>query len=224
MRLLYVEDEIDILESTGRRLEKEGYSVDLCADGSEAISYIDMADYDVIILDVMLPGKSGIEILQYIRSKGLTTPVILLTARDTVEDRVLGLDAGSDDYLVKPFAFEELSARIRALLRRPADALTEQVLQLADLTLDPATHQVQRAGKDISLSQREYTLLHYMMRNIGIVLSRERIEEHIYNYDFAGGSNVVDVYIRFLRKKIDKDFEPKLIHTVRGVGYVLKEG
>lgn len=223
MRLLYVEDELDILETTGKRLERDGHRVDACDNGTDALSFIEMTEYDVIILDIMLPGMSGLELLRRARQLKITTPVLLLTARDSIDDRVSGLDAGADDYLVKPFAFEELVARIRALSRRlPAEEITN-ILAVGDLTLDTASQAVKRAGQPIKLSAREYSLLEYMMRNPGIVLSRDRIEQAIYNYDFEGGSNVVDVYIRYLRKKIDAEFEKPLIHTVRGSGYVLKE-
>lgn len=222
MRLLYVEDEIDILETTSKRLEREGHSVDACENGLDAMDFIEATEYDVIILDIMLPGIDGLEILSRMRAARNTTPVLLLTARDRISDRVAGLDAGADDYLVKPFAYEELIARVRALSRRlPTDEITNE-LTVGDLTLDIATKTVMRDGQLIKLSAREYSLLEFMMRNPGIVLSRERIEQAIYNYDFEGGSNVVDVYIRYLRKKIDANFPTKLIHTIRGSGYVLK--
>lgn len=222
MRLLYVEDEIDILETTAKRLERDGHSVDACDNGLEAVDFIAVTEYDVIILDIMLPGLSGLEILRRMREQKITTPVLLLTARDSIGDRVEGLDAGADDYLVKPFAYEELIARVRALSRRlPAEEITN-VLRVGDLSLDTASQTAERAGQLIKLSAREYSLLEFMMRNPGIVLSRDRIEQAIYNYDFEGGSNVVDVYIRYLRKKIDSDFPTKLIHTIRGSGYVLK--
>lgn len=223
MRLLYVEDEPDIRESVVTRLSRDGHTVDACESGLDAMDYILMTTYDVIILDIMLPGIDGIEILRRTRQEKIGTPVLLLTARDRIEDRVAGLDAGADDYLVKPFAYEELIARIRALGRRlPTDEITN-VLEVGDLTLDTASKEVRRGGLVISLSAREYSLLEYLMRNPGIVLSRERIEQAIYNYDYEGGSNVVDVYIRYLRKKIDHGFDSPLIHTVRGSGYVLRE-
>lgn len=223
MKILYVEDEIDILETTAKRLERDGHSVDACEDGLDALSFIEAAEYDVMIFDIMLPGMSGLELLRRVRSAKITTPVLLLTARDRIQDRVEGLDAGADDYLVKPFAYDELHARVRALGRRlPAEEITN-ILEVGDLTLDVASHEVVRSGQVIKLSAREYSLLEFMMRNPGIVLSRDRIEQAIYNFDFEGGSNVVDVYIRYLRKKIDAGFEKPLIHTVRGSGYVLKE-
>lgn len=223
MRLLYVEDEIDILETTARRLARDGHSVDACENGLDGWDYIEVTEYDVIILDIMLPGLNGLDLLRRIRAKRITTPVLLLTAKDSIGDRVDGLDAGADDYLVKPFAYEELLARIRALSRRmPVDEISN-LLEVADLSLDIASKEVRRNGQLIKLSAREYSLLEFLMRNQGIVLSRERIEQAIYNYDFDGGSNVVDVYIRYLRKKIDADFPSSLIHTVRGSGYVLRE-
>lgn len=223
MRLLYVEDEMDILESTTRRLRADGHTVDACDRGDDAEDYIAMTDYDAIILDIMLPGKDGIEILENMRKSGNNTPVILLTAKDTIDDRVRGLDAGSDDYLTKPFAYEELSARIRALSRRPVT--TEQIsniLSIANLQMDLASHEVRREDERIKLSAKEFAILEYMLRNQGQVLAREQIEQQAWSYDFEGGSNVVDVYIRYLRKKIDSNYEPKLIHTVRGIGYILK--
>lgn len=222
MRLLYVEDEIDILETTSKRLERDGHSVDACDNGLDAMDFIAVTEYDVIILDIMLPGISGLEILRRMREASNTTAVLLLTARDSISDRVEGLDAGADDYLVKPFAYEELIARVRALSRRlPADEITN-ILTVGDLSLDTASQTAVRGGQTIQLTAREYSLLEFMMRNPGIVLSRDRIEQAIYNYDFEGGSNVVDVYIRYLRKKIDADFPTKLIHTIRGSGYVLR--
>ncbi len=222
MRLLYVEDEIDILETTSKRLERDGHSVDACDNGLDAMDFIAVTEYDVIILDIMLPGISGLEILRRMREANNTTAVLLLTARDSIGDRVEGLDAGADDYLVKPFAYEELIARVRALSRRlPADEITN-ILTVGDLSLDTASQTAVRGGQTIQLTAREYSLLEFMMRNPGIVLSRDRIEQAIYNYDFEGGSNVVDVYIRYLRKKIDADFPTKLIQTIRGSGYVLR--
>jgi len=175
-----------------------------------------------VILDIMMPGMDGLTVLSRIRQAGIDAPVLLLTARDGIEDRVKGLDAGADDYLVKPFAAEELLARLRALLRR-GSGKRESLLTVGDLTLDPAARRVSRAGQIIALSAREYSILEYLMRNAGAVLSREQIEDHIWNYDYQGGSNVVDVYIRYLRGKIDAPFEKKLIHTVRNAGYVLRE-
>ena len=223
MRILVVEDEPDLKEITAKRLKAEGYGVDTCDNGKDAQYYIEHTPYDQILLDVMLPGADGITVLKNIRKKGMKTPVLLLTARDSIEDRVTGLDNGADDYLTKPFAFDELLARIRVILRRRSNEASNRLV-LGDLIMDLATHQVTRAGTEISLSAKEYAILEYMMHNKGMVLSRSRIEEHVWNYDFEGGSNVVDVYMRYLRKKIDAPFEKKLIHTVRGSGYVIKEG
>lgn len=225
MRLLVVEDEIHLLDIIKKRLQKEHYSVDACADGLEAMDYIELTAYDAIILDIMLPGMSGLDILKRVRAAGNRTPVLLLTARDSIEDRVNGLDIGADDYLVKPFAFEELLARIRVMIRRSTvkEASGDvNVLEIADLKVDTKSHQVWRAGNLIELSSREYAVLEYMMRNQGVVLSRKNIEEHVWNYDYMGGSNMIDVYIRYLRKKLDDGFDTKLIHTVRGSGYVLR--
>ena len=223
MRILVVEDEPDLKEITAKRLKAEGYGVDTCDNGKDAQYYIEHTPYDLILLDVMLPGADGITVLKNIRKKGMKTPVLLLTARDSIEDRITGLDNGADDYLTKPFAFDELLARIRVILRRRSNEASNRLV-LGDLIMDLATHQVTRAGTEISLSAKEYAILEYMMHNKGMVLSRSRIEEHVWNYDFEGGSNVVDVYMRYLRKKIDAPFEKKLIHTVRGSGYVIKEG
>ena len=221
MRLLVVEDEIHLQTIIKKRLIKEHYSVDACGDGLEALDYLTVSPYDAVILDIMLPGLSGIDVLKRIRAKGNRVPVLFLTARDGVDDRVAGLDCGADDYLVKPFAFEELLARIRVMLRRTTEHTTDE-LTLADLTVDLKSHQVSRGGKSIELSGKEYAMLEYLMRNQERVLSREQIEQHVWSFDYEGGSNMVDVYIRYLRKKIDEGFEQKLIHTVRGAGYVMR--
>ena len=221
MRLLVVEDEIHLQTIIKKRLLKEHYSVDACGDGLEALDYLAVSPYDAVILDIMLPGLSGIEVLKRIRAEGNRVPVLFLTARDGVDDRVKGLDCGADDYLVKPFAFEELLARIRVMLRRTTEHTTDE-LTLGDLTVDLKSHQVRRAGKSVELSGKEFAMLEYLMRNQGRVLSREQIEQHVWNFDYEGGSNMVDVYIRYLRKKIDEGFEQKLIHTVRGAGYVMR--
>lgn len=220
MRLLIVEDEEDLRSILTKKLMKEHYTVDDCGDGLDALDYITMADYDGIILDIMLPGLDGLELLKKIRGEGNDTPVLFLTARDGIEDRVKGLDLGADDYLVNPFSFEELMARVRVMMRRKT-ALVSNRLTIDDLVLDCETKEVTRADKKISLSSKEFMVLEYMLRNQNIVLSRDQIEQHAWNYDFEGGSNVVDVYIRYLRKKVDEGFGCKLIHTVRGVGYVL---
>ena len=222
MRLLVVEDQKDLNKIITKHLTAEGYSVDSCFDGEEALDYIDMADYDGIILDIMMPKMDGLAVLRQMRAEGNDTPVLFLTARDAVEDRVEGLDTGASDYLIKPFAFEELLARIRAMTRK-ASGIQSSTFTAADLVMDTAAHTVSRGGKDITLSAKEFALLEYLLRNKGKVLSRTMIENNLWNFDYAGGTNAVDVYIRYLRKKIDDDFEQKLIHTVRGSGYILKE-
>ena len=222
MRILIAEDQKDLNRIITKRLSAEGYSVDSSFDGEEALSYIEMAEYDGIILDIMMPKRDGLSVLHSLRKKGIGTPVLFLTARDAVEDRVLGLDSGADDYLVKPFAFDELIARIRAMTRKSAGN-SSNIFSVADLVMDTASHTVTRGGKEIALSAKEFSLLEYLLRNKGHVLSRTMIENNLWNFDYSGGTNAVDVYIRYLRKKVDDGFEPKLIHTVRGCGYVLKE-
>lgn len=221
LRILVVEDEKDLNDILTKRLTKAGYNVDSCYTGREALDYIAVGEYDVILLDVMLPEVSGIEIIRKMRKEKNKTKVLLLTAKDSIEDRVIGLDSGADDYLVKPFAFEELLARIRVMIRRSHNEVTN-VYQIANLTVDCEKHIVMRDNTEISLSSKEFQLLEYMIRNQGVVLSRAKIEQNLWNFDYEGGSNVIDVYIRYLRKKIDQGFEPKLIHTKRGIGYVLR--
>lgn len=222
MRILVAEDEKDMNRIICKRLKEEGYSVDSCFDGVEVFDYLACAEYDAIVLDIMMPRMDGLQVLRKLRDDNNQIPVLLLTAKDRVEDRVTGLNAGADDYLVKPFAVQELLARIRVMLREPASVKTT-VYTLADLEVHTDTHQVIRANQELPLSAKEFSLLWYMIQNAGIVLSREKLEQHIWNYDFSGGSNVIDVYIRYLRKKIDDGFDKKLIHTIRGEGYVLRE-
>lgn len=222
MRILVAEDEKDMNRIICKRLKEEGYSVDSCFDGVEVFDYLACAEYDAIVLDIMMPRMDGLQVLRKLRDDNNQIPVLLLTAKDRVEDRVTGLDAGADDYLVKPFAVQELLARIRVMLRKPASVKTT-MYTLADLEVHTDTHQVIRANQELHLSAKEFSLLRYMIQNAGIVLSREKLEQHIWNYDFSGGSNVIDVYIRYLRKKIDDGFDKKLIHTIRGEGYVLRE-
>ena len=207
-----------------KTLKKEKYGVDSCFDGEEALDYIFSVEYDIILLDIMLPKKDGFEVLKSMRKKGIKTPVLFLTARDQIEDRVRGLDLGADDYLVKPFAFEELLARIRVVLRKNSGSGEDSgnVLKIANLTVDCNKHEVFRDDVSIKLSAKEFSILEYMMRNKGRVVSKEKIEEHVWDFDYEGGSNIVEVYIKFLRKKVDNDFSPKLIHTIRRVGYILK--
>ena len=222
MHILLVEDEKKVASFVQRGLEAEHYSVDVAYDGAEGLARLFDNQYDLVILDVMLPKRDGFSLLREARHRGVQTPILLLTARDTLADKVAGLDQGADDYLTKPFAFEELLARVRALLRRGTPVQTS-TLTLADLCLDPVTRQVTRAGKKIDLTAKEFALLEFFLRNPGRVLSRALIAQHVWGVDFDTFTNVIDVYVKYLRKKIDADFEPKLIHTVRGAGYVLKE-
>lgn len=222
MRLLVVEDEPTIANFVRQGLTEAGYAVDVARDGQEGLDYALAANYDALILDIMLPRLDGIQLLRRLRSQGHKTPALMLTARDTVDNRVEGLDAGADDYLVKPFAFPELMARVRALLRRPPLQLGT-VLQFADLRMDTARYVVERNGRLIELSPREYAVLEYLLRHPNQVLSRTQIGEHVWNFDFYNESNVVDVYVGYLRRKIDQPGEPSLIHTVRGVGYCLRD-
>lgn len=222
MRILIVEDDQSLHRIIKRRLSEEGYAVDGCFDGEDALYYMESQAYDCVILDWMLPKKDGVILLREFRDQGYLTPVLMLTAKDSITDRVEGLDAGADDYLTKPFAYDELSARVRALLRRNTEAKSNK-LQLADLTMDLPMHRVMRDHKEIILTSREYALLEYFLRNQGQVLTRSQIADHVWNYDFDYDSNVVDVYVRYLRNKIDKGFVYPLLHTVRGYGYVLKD-
>lgn len=222
MRILLAEDETALNRVITKRLEKEGYSVDSCCNGEDALHYINVGEFDAIILDIMMPNKDGLEVLKEIREAGNDTPVLLLTARDSVEDRVKGLDAGAEDYLVKPFSFDELLARIRVMVRKQGKQITNEY-RYADLVVDISSHMVWRGNDKISLSAKEFEILEYMLRNKEVVLSREKIENHVWNFDYTGGTNVIDVYIRYLRKKIDNPYEKKLIHTIRGLGYVLRE-
>lgn len=222
MRILIVEDEPDLLDALKKQLQSSGYSVDGCGNGLDAEYYLKMATYDAVVLDIMLPGIDGLTLLKKMRAEGNTTHVLLLTALDSIENKVNGLDAGADDYLVKPFAYDELLARLRVLLRRRSGQTTN-VLEYGGLVMDLNSRTVTRDGKEITLSSKEFAVLEYLLRNPGRVLSRDKIENHVWNYDFEGGSNVVDVYIRYLRKKIDNGFNKKLLHTIRGAGYVLRE-
>ena len=222
MRLLVAEDQKDLNDIITKTLVRNHYTVDSCFDGEEALDYLGMAEYDAVILDIMMPKRDGLSVLKALRSGGKTVPVLLLTARDSVSDRVTGLDAGADDYLVKPFAFEELLARIRAMLRKKEGRAQNRCV-IADLSIDFDTRSVMRGTVPISLSSKEFSILEYLANNQGIVLSRDRIEQHIWNYDYEGGSNVVDVYISYLRKKIDGGQEKKLIRTVWGSGWTIKE-
>lgn len=222
MRILVAEDERELNSIIAKRLADEDYAVDSVFDGKNALEYMLTTSYDIVLLDVMMPGMDGFEVLKRYRAEGGTSPVLFLTARDAVSDRVRGLDSGGDDYLVKPFAFQEILARMRVLLRRNDGKNKSSVLQVGDLSLDTSSHRAVRRGREIELSSKEFSILEFLMRNEGAILSRESIREHIWSWDYDGESNVVDVYIRYLRKKIDDGESVKLIHTVRGSGYMIK--
>jgi len=221
MRVLVVEDEEKVARFVRRALEEEHYAVDLASDGESALEQIEVVPYDLVILDLTLPQKGGFELLHLLRQQGNKVPVLILTARTAVSYRVKGLDLGADDYLVKPFAIEELLARVRALLRRGGNEPVTK-LQAEDLILDPVSHEVYRSGKKIDLTAKEYALLEYFLRNPNRVLTRSMITEHVWDIHFDTFTNVIDVYVSYLRNKVDRGFKPPLIHTVRGVGYVLK--
>jgi heavy metal response regulator len=222
MYILVVEDQEKVAKFLEKGLREEGHSIDIAFDGSEGLTMALINHYDIIILDIMLPKKNGIEVLKELRNKRISTPILMLTARDSLEDKIQGLDIGADDYLTKPFAFAELLARIRAILRRGNSERSVE-LTAGDLILNPATRQVTRAGEEILLTNKEYSLLEYFLRNKGQVLTRSLISEHIWGYQFDTGTNIVNVYVNYLRNKIDNGFDKKLIHTVRDVGYILKE-
>ena len=222
MRILVVEDARDLNRVIVKTLESEGYGADSCFDGEEALSYLACASYDCVVLDVMLPKLDGFALVKKLRASGDATPVLFLTARDSIADRVHGLDSGGDYYLVKPFHFDELLACIRVMTRKRTETRSS-VFTIADLAVDVAAHTVTRGGRDIRLSAKEFALLEYLIRNKGTVLSREMIENNLWNYDYEGGTNVVDVYISYLRKKIDADGGARLIHTVWGRGWTLRE-
>lgn len=222
MRILVAEDQPQLLTMLVKNLTLAGYTVDGVADGAEALAYLDVTDYDAAVLDVMMPRVDGLTVLRTVRDRGFALPVLLLTARDAVQDRVGGLDAGADDYLTKPFAMDELLARLRVLTRRKGSGQTN-VYTLADLTVDTAARTAVRNGRTLNLSAREYGLLEYLIRNKGVILSRTQIENNLWSLDYAGGTNVVDVYISYLRKKLELPDEERLLHTVRGMGWVLKQ-
>jgi two-component system, OmpR family, copper resistance phosphate regulon response regulator CusR len=222
MRVLVVEDDPKLLESIRQGLKERGFAVDGAPDGPQGLELALGSDYDALVLDVMLPGRSGLDLLRELRSRHRATPVLILSARSSIEDRVRGLDLGADDYLPKPFSFEELLARLRAITRRPA-AEPATVLTAADLELDIVRREVRRGGRQIDLTTKEFALLEYLIRRKGVVLTRAMILDHVWDLDYDGGSNLVEVYINYLRRKVDQSSDVKLIQTVRGSGYVLKE-
>ena len=222
MRILVIEDEVKIAQFIKRGLKEEGYAVDVAIDGEEGHFMLSSNEYDVIILDLMLPKIDGLTLCRTLRKEGNQTPIIMLTAKDTVKDKVKGLDSGADDYLPKPFAFEELLARVRVLLRKK-DSRVQTQLKVDDLVMDILTHKVTRADKEIDLTVKEYALLEYLMRNAGNIVTRTMISEHVWDINFDTFTNVIDVYINYLRNKVDSGFDNKMIHTVRGKGYLLKK-
>lgn len=222
MRVLFIEDDPKLAEVVARGLREQGFGVEHAADGPTGLDAMLRGDHDAVVLDILLPGRGGLDVLREARRRGRTVPVLVLTSRGSVEDRVKGLDLGADDYLAKPFDFAELTARLRAITRRPP-APPRAVLSIADLELDTVRHTVRRGGRAIQLTAKEFALLEYLLRRREIVVTRDMILQNVWNTDYDGGSNVVEVYINYLRRKIDHDFTPKLIHTVRGVGYVLRE-
>jgi two-component system OmpR family response regulator len=223
VRILLVEDDAKLAAVLRRGLKEQGFAIDVCDDGPTGLEQALSSDYDAMVLDLLLPGKGGLDVLAELRKRGSAIPVLILTARSAVEDRVRGLDLGADDYLPKPFDFQELQARLRAITRRPA-VEPKVVLRAADLELDTSRRRVTRGGRPIDLTNKEFALLEYLLRKNGTVVTRGMILNHVWDLDYDGGSNLVEVYVNYLRRKIDVDFEPKLIHTVRGVGYMLREG
>ena len=225
MRLLVVEDQKDLNEIIVRKLEREGYAVDCCYDGKDALDYLFGAEYDGIILDILLPGMTGLGVLKELRGKGDDTPVLLLTALGDLDDRVAGLDAGADDYMVKPFEFDELLARIRTMTRRKGTH-AGNVIKCGDIEMNTAAHSVTRNGEFIELTAREYNILEYLLHNKGKVISRDNLSSHVWNYDYDGGSNVIDVYVHHLRKKLENDDDgnkyDRIIETIKGVGYIIR--
>ena len=222
MRILVIEDEVKIAQFIKRGLKEEGYAVDVAGDGEEGHFMLSSNEYDAIILDLMLPKIDGLTLCRQLRKEGNQTPIIMLTAKDTVKDKVKGLDSGADDYLPKPFAFEELLARVRVLLRKK-DSRVQTQLKVDELTLDLLTHKVTRGDREIDLTVKEYALLEYLMRNAGNIVTRTMISEHVWDINFDTFTNVIDVYINYLRNKVDSGFADKMIHTVRGKGYLLKK-
>ena len=222
MKLLVVEDEPALNKIIAKRLKVENYAIDSALDGEEALEYLAVTEYDGAIVDIMMPRLDGLTLVKKLRAKNNLLPVLFLTAKDTLQDKVSGLDCGGDDYLVKPFEFEELLARLRALLRR-GHAAGSNELKLADLALDTKGHRASRGGRELNLTAREFEILEYLLQNAGSVLSRQQIQDHVWDFSYDGASNMIDVYINSLRKKLDKEAPQPLIHTIRGVGYVLKQ-
>ncbi|MBR1555105.1 MAG: response regulator transcription factor [Oscillospiraceae bacterium] len=221
MKILIAEDETDLNAVIVKKLRSEGFSVESCFDGEDALEHLQYMDYDVAVLDIMMPKMDGIGVVQKLRASGKNTPIIFLTAKDTVSDKVRGLNIGANDYLVKPFSFEELIARIMAVTRTAA-GIVSSILKLDTLTLDTESHIVRRDNAEITLTGKEYNLLEYLLINKNKILSREKILNHVWGYDYDGGEKIVDVYMNYLRKKIDENAEVKLLHTVRGIGYVMR--
>jgi DNA-binding response OmpR family regulator len=222
VRILVVEDEHKLAGVLKRGLEEHGYAVDVAYDGEDGLAMATAAPYDLLVLDIMLPKLDGLSVCNRLRAQKMHVPVLMLTARDAVDDRVAGLDSGADDYLTKPFAFRELLARIRALLRRDARSVRDPILRVADVQIDTVSHEVRRAGKLVDLTSKEYAILEYFARNPNRVLTRTQIAEHVWDFDFVSMSNVIDVYIGYLRRKLDDDSEPRLLRTIRGTGYQLR--
>lgn len=223
MRILVVEDDFRLAGLLKQGLKEQGFAVDVCEDGSSGLERALSSDYDAMVLDLLLPGKGGLDVLGALRKQGSALPVLILTARSAVEDRVRGLNLGADDYLPKPFDFQELTARLRAIIRRPA-VEPQMILRAADLELDTSRRHVARQGRAIDLTNKEFAVLEYLLRKKGVVVTRGMILNHVWDLDYDGGSNLVEVYVNYLRRKIDADFDQKLIHTVRGAGYVVREG
>ncbi|MDY6325459.1 MAG: response regulator transcription factor [Catonella sp.] len=222
MKILIAEDEEDMRKVLVKGLKAEGYKAEGCENGEEALARVLAADYDLIILDIMMPVMDGLTALKSMRANDVTSPVIMLTAKDTIDDKVTGLDAGANDYIVKPFAFEELLTRIRAVKRTESGSISD-IITVANLSLDTKSHIVKRDETEISFTGKEYNLLEYLMINHGQIISRAKILDHVWGYEYDGGMKIVDVYMNYVRKKVDENYEPKLIHTVRGIGYVLRE-
>lgn len=223
MKLLIAEDERTLCLTVAKYMKDEGYTIDMCHNGKDALLYIEGTEYDAIVLDIMMPGMDGLSLLKVLRKKGIKTPVLLLTAKTSIEDKVSGLDSGADDYLTKPFSLEELAARIRVMIRRGGVDRLDNTLQAGPLTLHLDKKVAERDGDEIVLTAKEFAILEYLMHNKNIVLSRDKILHHVWNYDYEGASNIIDVYVRTLRNKVDAPYEQKLINTVRGMGYVLKD-